>query len=56
MGSPEPTRDGVAFPPGKDNYKDRFPYLIQNGQFIARPGSEYMKEYHKEQHAVLDKH
>ena len=55
MGSPE-QRGGVAFPPGKDNYKDRFPYLIQNGQFIARPGSEYMKEYHKEQHTMLDNH
>ena len=31
-------------------------YLIQNGQFIARPGSEYMKEYHKEQHTMLDNH
>ena len=47
---------------GSPEMIDKYPrkkwnkYCIENGGFIARPNSDYMKEFQELQHKILDKH
>ena len=49
-------KDGIDYPPNMEHRKEWYPYLIVNCAFVAKPYTNYMKEFQEKQHEILDKY